>query len=321
MRSLHNMCVVSLKDRYKNSDVKKRCGFLEDIVTRLEEVRIVGVSFEVIPRTFYFRQAALSRRKESAAPLTGERDSAVLQRAFGYPLALVLRLRVLQHVSSCRSVMVVFNDCNPHGTSAEAKGSRSSIGNENIFGGYSLTMGSRPSSPLKARPQSESRVRQMGIENKTRIRTENEIAIATMTIIYTENQTKPKIPSKRYNHRPALTKHRRPLDETRETITWAEYINSRVPDWVQLHSNHKSQKKTVQAMLKMQPQWSSRICASYPSPAANSSVCARLKVLCPWRHRCINAYSSLYAFLLTYKTTKLRRWRETLRLRRFRDCT
>ncbi|KAF9797018.1 hypothetical protein SFRURICE_006893 [Spodoptera frugiperda] len=40
---------------------------------------------------------ALSRRKESAAPLTGERDSTIFRHGFGYPLALVLRLRVLQN--------------------------------------------------------------------------------------------------------------------------------------------------------------------------------------------------------------------------------
>lgn len=42
--------------------------------------------------------AALSRRKESAAPLTGERDGTLFSNGFGYPLALVLRLRVLQIV-------------------------------------------------------------------------------------------------------------------------------------------------------------------------------------------------------------------------------
>ncbi|GBP63068.1 hypothetical protein EVAR_87440_1 [Eumeta japonica] len=36
MRSLHNICRVSRKDRDRNSDVRKRCGMKENIVTRVE---------------------------------------------------------------------------------------------------------------------------------------------------------------------------------------------------------------------------------------------------------------------------------------------
>ncbi|CAB3255905.1 unnamed protein product [Arctia plantaginis] len=48
--------------------------------------------------------AALSRRKESAAPLTGDRDSSLFR--FGYPLALVLRLRVLQIVCGISAMVM-----------------------------------------------------------------------------------------------------------------------------------------------------------------------------------------------------------------------
>ncbi|XP_075971984.1 uncharacterized protein LOC142973848 [Anticarsia gemmatalis] len=50
--------------------------------------------------------AALSRRKESAAPLTGERDSSLFRHGFGYPLALVLRLRVLQIVCGISAMVM-----------------------------------------------------------------------------------------------------------------------------------------------------------------------------------------------------------------------
>ncbi|GBP58696.1 hypothetical protein EVAR_97099_1 [Eumeta japonica] len=36
MRSLRSMCEVSRKDICRNSDVKERCGFKEDVVTRVE---------------------------------------------------------------------------------------------------------------------------------------------------------------------------------------------------------------------------------------------------------------------------------------------
>ncbi|KAL4710806.1 hypothetical protein ACJJTC_009355 [Scirpophaga incertulas] len=50
--------------------------------------------------------AALSRRKESAAPLTGERDTTIFRHAFSYPLALVLRLRVLQIVCGISAMVM-----------------------------------------------------------------------------------------------------------------------------------------------------------------------------------------------------------------------
>ncbi|KAM3960954.1 uncharacterized protein ACR2FA_004905 [Aphomia sociella] len=50
--------------------------------------------------------AALSRRKESAAPLTGERDTTIFRHAFNYPLALVLRLRVLQIVCGISAMVM-----------------------------------------------------------------------------------------------------------------------------------------------------------------------------------------------------------------------
>ncbi|GBP07978.1 Macrophage colony-stimulating factor 1 receptor [Eumeta japonica] len=37
MRSLRNMCEVFLKDTCRNSDVRERCGFKEDVVTRIEK--------------------------------------------------------------------------------------------------------------------------------------------------------------------------------------------------------------------------------------------------------------------------------------------
>ncbi|GBP56665.1 hypothetical protein EVAR_12344_1 [Eumeta japonica] len=36
MRSLHRLCVVFLKDRCTNSDVRERCGLKEDVVTGVE---------------------------------------------------------------------------------------------------------------------------------------------------------------------------------------------------------------------------------------------------------------------------------------------
>ncbi|XP_061711507.1 uncharacterized protein LOC133520838 [Cydia pomonella] len=48
--------------------------------------------------------AALSRRKESAAPLTGDKDGAIF--GFSYPLALVLRLRVLQIVCGISAMVM-----------------------------------------------------------------------------------------------------------------------------------------------------------------------------------------------------------------------
>ncbi|XP_052759223.1 uncharacterized protein LOC113517868 [Galleria mellonella] len=50
--------------------------------------------------------AALSRRKESAAPLTGERDGTIFRTALNYPLALVLRLRVLQIVCGISTMVM-----------------------------------------------------------------------------------------------------------------------------------------------------------------------------------------------------------------------
>ncbi|CAH2071849.1 unnamed protein product, partial [Iphiclides podalirius] len=50
--------------------------------------------------------AALSQRKESVAPLTGERDGAVYRRGFFYPLAIVLRLRVLQIVCGISAMVM-----------------------------------------------------------------------------------------------------------------------------------------------------------------------------------------------------------------------
>ncbi|XP_053604143.1 uncharacterized protein LOC128671567 [Plodia interpunctella] len=50
--------------------------------------------------------AALSRRKESAAPLTGERDVTIFRHALNYPLALVLRLRVLQIVCGISAMVM-----------------------------------------------------------------------------------------------------------------------------------------------------------------------------------------------------------------------
>ncbi|XP_030020967.2 uncharacterized protein LOC115440693 [Manduca sexta] len=50
--------------------------------------------------------AALSRRKESAAPLTGERDATIFRHSLTYPLALVLRLRVLQIVCGISAMVM-----------------------------------------------------------------------------------------------------------------------------------------------------------------------------------------------------------------------
>ncbi|XP_028171498.1 uncharacterized protein LOC135074112 [Ostrinia nubilalis] len=50
--------------------------------------------------------AALSRRKESAAPLTGERETTIFHHVFSYPLALVLRLRVLQIVCGISAMVM-----------------------------------------------------------------------------------------------------------------------------------------------------------------------------------------------------------------------
>ncbi|XP_041970957.1 uncharacterized protein LOC121727288 [Aricia agestis] len=50
--------------------------------------------------------AALSHRKESAAPLTAEREGNILGRALTYPLALVLRLRVLQIVCGISTMVM-----------------------------------------------------------------------------------------------------------------------------------------------------------------------------------------------------------------------
>ncbi|XP_013200143.1 uncharacterized protein LOC106142784 [Amyelois transitella] len=49
--------------------------------------------------------AALSRRKESAAPLT-ERDGTIFRHALNYPLAVVLRLRVLQIVCGISAMVM-----------------------------------------------------------------------------------------------------------------------------------------------------------------------------------------------------------------------
>ncbi|VVC98433.1 unnamed protein product [Leptidea sinapis] len=54
---------------------------------------------------FVCLQVALIHRKESAAPLTTERDGNIFRYPPSYPLALVLRLRVLQIV--CGISMIV----------------------------------------------------------------------------------------------------------------------------------------------------------------------------------------------------------------------
>ncbi|GBP12572.1 hypothetical protein EVAR_10237_1 [Eumeta japonica] len=38
---MRNMCAVSPKDRYRNSDVKERCGLEEDVVTRVEKGKYI----------------------------------------------------------------------------------------------------------------------------------------------------------------------------------------------------------------------------------------------------------------------------------------
>ncbi|GBO98639.1 hypothetical protein EVAR_176_1 [Eumeta japonica] len=45
MQSLHGMCGVSRKDRCRNSDVRERYGWNEDVVTR-EERRETAKAFE-----------------------------------------------------------------------------------------------------------------------------------------------------------------------------------------------------------------------------------------------------------------------------------
>ncbi|XP_068631414.1 uncharacterized protein [Battus philenor] len=50
--------------------------------------------------------AALSLRKESVAPLTGDRDGALFGRGSSYPLAIVLRLRVLQIVCGISAMVM-----------------------------------------------------------------------------------------------------------------------------------------------------------------------------------------------------------------------
>ncbi|GBP62830.1 hypothetical protein EVAR_44684_1 [Eumeta japonica] len=37
MRSLHSMCGVSRKDKCRNSDIRKRCGLKEDVVTGVDK--------------------------------------------------------------------------------------------------------------------------------------------------------------------------------------------------------------------------------------------------------------------------------------------
>ncbi|XP_037868888.1 uncharacterized protein LOC110386044 isoform X1 [Bombyx mori] len=49
---------------------------------------------------------ALSRRKESAAPLTGEREGTFFHQSTTYPFALVLRLRVLQIVCGISAMVM-----------------------------------------------------------------------------------------------------------------------------------------------------------------------------------------------------------------------
>ncbi|XP_045534984.1 uncharacterized protein LOC123721187 [Papilio machaon] len=49
---------------------------------------------------------ALSQRKESVAPLTGERNGNIFRRGFSYPLAIVLRLRVLQIVCGISAMVM-----------------------------------------------------------------------------------------------------------------------------------------------------------------------------------------------------------------------
>ncbi|CAG9559544.1 unnamed protein product [Danaus chrysippus] len=50
--------------------------------------------------------AALSHRKESAAPLTGERSGIIFGHVLSYPLAVVLRLRVLQIVCGISTMVM-----------------------------------------------------------------------------------------------------------------------------------------------------------------------------------------------------------------------
>ncbi|CAK1598431.1 unnamed protein product [Parnassius mnemosyne] len=48
----------------------------------------------------------LSQRKESVAPLTGDRDGGIFRNGFSYPLAVVLRLRVLQIVCGISAMVM-----------------------------------------------------------------------------------------------------------------------------------------------------------------------------------------------------------------------
>ncbi|XP_045447171.1 uncharacterized protein LOC123655402 [Melitaea cinxia] len=54
----------------------------------------------------FLSQAALSHRKESAAPLTVDRDGTIFHHVLSYPLALVLRLRVLQIVCGISTMVM-----------------------------------------------------------------------------------------------------------------------------------------------------------------------------------------------------------------------
>ncbi|CAH0729163.1 unnamed protein product, partial [Brenthis ino] len=60
----------------------------------------------IIEPQFVSKQAALSRRKESAAPLTADKDGAIFRNALSYPLALILRLRVLQIVCGISTMVM-----------------------------------------------------------------------------------------------------------------------------------------------------------------------------------------------------------------------
>ncbi|OWR52876.1 hypothetical protein KGM_205557 [Danaus plexippus plexippus] len=55
---------------------------------------------------WYQARAALSHRKESAAPLTGERPGTIFGIVLSYPLAVVLRLRVLQIVCGISTMVM-----------------------------------------------------------------------------------------------------------------------------------------------------------------------------------------------------------------------
>ncbi|GBP86895.1 hypothetical protein EVAR_53095_1 [Eumeta japonica] len=49
MRSLHTMCGVSRKDKYRNSDVRERCGLKEDVVAIVERVYRLAATWKCIP--------------------------------------------------------------------------------------------------------------------------------------------------------------------------------------------------------------------------------------------------------------------------------